>query len=211
MTLTFWAAAWFLPFVAPLCLFVAFSDLSRMKIPTWSTDLLLVIFILVGLIALPFWTWAWQLLHFAIFLAAGIILNAARAMGAGDAKFIASAAPFCFQGDVRTILGLAAATLLAGVATHFIVKATPLRQAAAQLGQLGSGTRPLSHGLSACGFSGVLSCPWPCLRQLITQARWNRGYKARCDGPLSGGLCPRPSECPLRSPGPWATGHRAAP
>lgn len=130
MALTFSAAAWFLPFVLPLCLFIAFSDLSRMKIPTWSTDLLLVIFILVGLIALPFSDWAWRLLHFPVLLALGIILNAAGAMGAGDAKFIASAAPFFAREDLHIVLPLSAACLLGGFAAHRLAKHSALRSIA---------------------------------------------------------------------------------
>lgn len=128
MTLTSFAAAWFLPFVLPLCLFVAYSDLSRMKIPTWSTDLLLAIFVVVGFFALPLGDWGWRLIHFPVMLLAGIALNAAGAMGAGDAKFIASAAPFVAREDAIYILPLAAACILAGVVTHRIARATALRR-----------------------------------------------------------------------------------
>lgn len=129
MALTFSAAAWFLPFVLPLCIFVAYSDMARMKIPTWSTDLLLAIFVLVGLLALPFDVWAWRLVHFPILLCVGILANAAGMMGAGDAKFIASAAPFVAREDLHLVLLLSAACLLAGFVAHRLAKRSPLRAA----------------------------------------------------------------------------------
>ena len=48
-------------------------------------------------------------------LVAGIILNAAGAMGAGDAKFLAAAAPYVALGDIHMLMALFAAILLAAV------------------------------------------------------------------------------------------------
>jgi len=130
MTIPASAAMWFLPFVVPVCLYVMYTDVSRMKITNTANLVLLGIFVVVGLIALPFTVYLWQLVAVVVVLLVGIVLNAAGVMGAGDSKFIAAAAPFIALGDAMMLLWLFAATLLAAVATHRIAKYTPLRRLA---------------------------------------------------------------------------------
>ena len=69
-----------------------------MRITNQAVLALGAVFIAVGLIAMPFDAYIWRLAQLAIVLVVGIILNAAGAMGAGDSKFIAVAAPFVAQG-----------------------------------------------------------------------------------------------------------------
>ncbi|WP_425041058.1 prepilin peptidase [Primorskyibacter sp. S187A] len=128
--LTVWEAAWFAPFVLPICLYVAWSDCRGMIIPNKAVLALLIVFFGVGLIALPFMDWAWRWSHFAAILVAGMVMNAAGAVGAGDAKFAAAAAPFIALGDLVIVLLLLAATILAAFATHRIAKHTGLRNLA---------------------------------------------------------------------------------
>lgn len=87
------AALWVLPFVAPLCLYVALTDLRAMRIANGTVAAIALIFVLLGPLLLPFETYLWQLAHLPIVLVAGIVLNAAGIMGAGDAKFAAAASP----------------------------------------------------------------------------------------------------------------------
>ncbi len=128
MDLTTAQALWFLPPVLPICIYVMWSDLARMKIPNIATDTLLIVFVIVGLLALPFDAYLWRWLHFGVVLALGIAFNAAGAMGAGDAKFCASAAPFVAFGDLTIILMLVSAAALAGVVSHKIAKRTAIRR-----------------------------------------------------------------------------------
>ena len=121
------AAAWFLIPVAPICLYVAWSDLSNMTIPNRAVYALALTYILLGPFLLPIETYLWHFTHLAVVLVAGMVLNAAGAMGAGDAKFMAAAAPFVAPDDLRWLLFLFAAILLAGVAAHRIARATPIR------------------------------------------------------------------------------------
>ncbi|RBI86595.1 hypothetical protein DRV85_03945 [Rhodosalinus halophilus] len=121
------AALWFLPFAAPVCLYVAWADLTTMKIPNTANLALAAIFVVVGLWALPLSEYPWRLAQLAGVLVAGIVLNAAGALGAGDAKFLAAAAPFVAPGDVVTLMALFAAVLLAAFAAHRLARATPLR------------------------------------------------------------------------------------
>ena len=130
MAITAFSAWWFLPFVLPVCLYVAFTDLREMRITNQSVVALFVVYSIVGLIALPFDLYLWRFVHLVVILIAGIALNAAGAMGAGDAKFLAAAAPFVALGDLRLVLALLAAALLAAVVTHRLAKHTPLRRIA---------------------------------------------------------------------------------
>ena len=130
MTITTYSALWFLPFVLPICLYVAFTDMREMRITNQAVLALGAVFIAVGLIALPFDAYLWRLAQLAIVLVVGNILNAAGEMGAGDSKFIAVAAPFVAQGDVRMLIPLFCIIMLASVAAHRLVKHTPLRRLA---------------------------------------------------------------------------------
>jgi prepilin peptidase CpaA len=123
--------AWiYLPFALPLCFYVAFTDLREMRITNQAVIVLGALFLILGLIALPLDAYLWRLAHLGIVLVVGVTLNAAGAVGAGDAKFAAAAAPYIALGDLRTLLVLFMLNLLAAVATHRLAKYTPLRRLA---------------------------------------------------------------------------------
>ncbi len=124
------AAAWLLPFVLPLCFYVAFTDLREMRITNQAVIAIALVFVIVGFFVFPFQTYLWQLAQLAIVLVVGIVLNAAGAVGAGDAKFAAAAAPFVAIGDLRLLLPLFAAVLLASYGAHRLAKYTALRNLA---------------------------------------------------------------------------------
>ncbi len=130
MALTVYAAAWFLPFVVPICLYVMYTDLSRMKITNVANMALAAVFVVIGLIVLPFEDYLWRLLGMAIVLVVGIILNAVGVMGAGDSKFIAAAAPFVALGDLVLLCFIFLFCLIAALVTHRTAKMTRLRQLA---------------------------------------------------------------------------------
>lgn len=130
MTFSAMAALWFAPFVVPLCLYVAFTDLRDMRIANGTVVAIAAVFIVLGPLLLPFETYLWQLSHLGIILIAGIALNAAGVMGAGDAKFAAAAAPYIAVGDLKLVFALYAALLLAAFAAHRIAKNTRLRNIA---------------------------------------------------------------------------------
>lgn len=118
----------FLIFVAPLCIYVAWNDLRAMKIPTWSTDALALIFVVVGIFVMPFSDYLWRYAHFAVVLVIAMLLNAIGAMGAGDSKFLASAAPFIAYDDSGFVLFLLGTGMFCGFFIHRAVKAiSPLR------------------------------------------------------------------------------------
>ena len=127
MAMTASAALWFLPFVLPISLYVCFTDLREMRITNQAVLALGLVFIVIGpfLFALP--EYGWRLVQMAVVLVIGFVLNAGGAMGAGDAKFAAAAAPYIALGDLRLLLAIFAANLLAAFATHRLVKYTALR------------------------------------------------------------------------------------
>ena len=122
-------ALWYLPFVFPICLYVAFTDLRDMKIKNGAVLALAGMFLVLGLITLPLPEYGMRILQMLGVLVIGIILNAAGAVGAGDAKFVAAAAPFVPAADGLIVLMVFCVTLLAAVVTHRLAKLTPLRRA----------------------------------------------------------------------------------
>ena len=131
MAISAFAALWFLPFVVPLCLYVAYTDLAFMKITNKTVLTLGAVYLALGPFVLPsLEMYLWGLAQFAIVLVAGIFLNAAGVMGAGDAKFLAFAAPYIDIADISVLLMILASLLLAPVVTHRAVRASRLRDLA---------------------------------------------------------------------------------
>ncbi|MDO6484278.1 prepilin peptidase [Shimia thalassica] len=128
MEITVWSAAWFAPFVLPICFYVAWSDMRSMRIPNHSVLALIAVFVVVGLIALPFVDYGWRFSHLVVVLLIGMLLNAGGLIGAGDAKFAAAAAPFIAFGDTKLLVVIFSATLLAAWITHRLAKYSPVRR-----------------------------------------------------------------------------------
>lgn len=126
MALSAQAALWFLPFIVPLCLYVAYTDLAYMRITNPTVMAIAAVFVVIGFFLFPLNVFLWQLAQLAIVLVVCMVLNAAGVMGAGDAKFLAAAAPFVALGDIRLVMALFAAVLLAAYGTHRIAKHTSL-------------------------------------------------------------------------------------
>ena len=89
-----------------------------MKIPNKAVMALIAVFLVVGLVAIPLAEYPWRLLQFAVVLVIGFLLNMVRAIGAGDAKFAAAMALLIAPGDIRLLLYLLAAVIVAAVITH---------------------------------------------------------------------------------------------
>ncbi|NDV01797.1 prepilin peptidase [Pseudoroseicyclus tamaricis] len=143
-------AAFFLPLVVPICLYVCWSDLSMMKITNIAVLALLAVYVVLGPFALEMSDYIWRYSHLAVVLIAAMLLFAVGAMGAGDAKFAAAAAPFIALADLRLILLLFAACLLASYAAHRLARATPLRRLAPDWQSWEAGRRfPMGLPLSA--------------------------------------------------------------
>ena len=126
------AALALLPFALVIGLWVAWSDLKFMKIPNKAVIALTISFAVVGVLVLPFGEFAWRWLHLAVVLVVGFLLNMARALGAGDAKYAAAMAPFIATGDIARFMMLFAAVLFLSFFLHRILRMiAPLRNATA--------------------------------------------------------------------------------
>lgn len=135
MTLTPIAAIFLLLGALPIGIWVAWSDMKFMKIPNKAVMALLVVWAVLGLVAvaasgltLTEWAIGWGL-GLAV-LALGFVGNAAGLFGAGDAKFAAAMAPFFVGADIRMVLGLFAACLLAAFTAHRLARMIPALRAA---------------------------------------------------------------------------------
>ncbi|MCK0169289.1 prepilin peptidase [Jannaschia sp. S6380] len=96
----------------PVCLWVAYTDLSEMKIRNEAVLALFAIFAVAGPFLMPFDVYLSRYLHLLAILMLGFGLATIGAMGAGDAKFAAAMAPFVAFGDVAEIMVLFAVLLV---------------------------------------------------------------------------------------------------
>lgn len=134
-------ALWLLPATLPLGVYVAWSDLARMKIPNKAVYGLVAAFAVLGLFALPFDVYVWRWTHLPVLLIIGMVLNAIGALGAGDAKFLAAAAPFVALADLANVFYILAFCMFAAYVVHRLAKHTPLHKLAPNWESWRSGKR----------------------------------------------------------------------
>lgn len=119
-------AAWFLPFVLPITVWVSWSDMATMKIPNKAVLALLAVFVVIGLVALDFNfnEYLWRYAHFAVVLVIGFVLSSAGAMGAGDAKYAAAMAPFIALQDLMLFMLLLGGVTVTAFLLHRAARRT---------------------------------------------------------------------------------------
>lgn len=110
----------------PICIWVAYTDLSQMKIRNEAVLALFVVFVMAGIFVLPFTDYLWRYVHLIVVLVIGFVLSSIRALGAGDAKFAAAMAPFVALGDVAEFLTLFAILLIVTWIAHRLIRMVPL-------------------------------------------------------------------------------------
>ena len=124
-------AAWLLVPALPICLWAAWSDLSRMTIPNRAVLALALAFAAMGPFVLPLPDYGARWLQVAVVLPAGIALYAVGTMGAGDAKFAAAMAAYVAPADAAAFLYLLSVVLVATFALHRGLRSVPAVRAAA--------------------------------------------------------------------------------
>ena len=155
------AATWFLIGAFPICLWVAWSDLRGMRIPNKAVVALFAVFAVTGLFTLPFDIYLWRYSHLAVVLAVGFLLNMGGLMGAGDAKFLAAAAPMVAYRDFPEMVVILSVTLFAGFIAHRIARATPLRRLAPEWQSWSTGQRfPMGYPLAGALVAYLVFCIW---------------------------------------------------
>jgi prepilin peptidase CpaA len=115
----------FLPVAMPLAVYVAWSDMARMKIPNGAVLICAGAFVLLGPLVLPWADYGWRVCIGLAVLVAGFVLNMAGALGAGDAKFAAAMAPYIAPSDGALMAYLLAAVMLGAFAAHRAMRAVP--------------------------------------------------------------------------------------
>ncbi len=119
------AAQWLLPFAAPIALWVAWSDMKWMKIQNMAVLALVVVYLVVGPVALGLVAWGWGWLNLAVVVAVGFVLSAVGLLGAGDAKFAAAMAPFVALGDLGMFLLLLGCVIPVAFVAHRLARLSP--------------------------------------------------------------------------------------
>lgn len=122
MVITAASAMWFLPFAIPISIWVGYTDMKFMKITNVAVLALFAVFVIVGLIVLPFDEYIWRFAHLAVILLIGFVCSALGFLGAGDAKFAAAMAPFVALGDAASMLYLLAAAVVTALVVHRLLQ-----------------------------------------------------------------------------------------
>lgn len=123
-------ALWALPLATLISLWVAWSDLARMKIPNKAVLALLVLFAIIGVLTLPLSDYLWRYSHFAVVLAVGFVMTITGVVGAGDAKFAAAMAPFVAVIDATSLAAIFVVTTIVAFILHRLARVSPLRKLA---------------------------------------------------------------------------------
>jgi prepilin peptidase CpaA len=116
---------WFLPLTVPIAVWVSWSDMKFMKIPNKAVVALAAVWAATAWILLPWQVWLAGFALMALVLVVGFVVSSIGLVGAGDAKFAAAMAPFFTTGDVRLLMALFAACLLAAFAAHRLARLLP--------------------------------------------------------------------------------------
>ena len=156
-------AAWaFLAAALPISLYVSWSDMKSMKIPNIAVYALVGAFVILGALTLPLPDYLWRFSHLGVVLAIGVVLNAVRLVGAGDAKFAAAAAPYIAVSDGQAMILIYIGCFLGCYAVHRIAKFTPLRKLAPDWRSWDAGKRfPMGFALGTTLVVYLLICANP--------------------------------------------------
>ncbi|UWQ17538.1 prepilin peptidase [Jannaschia sp. M317] len=110
----------------PICLWVAYTDLSTMKIRNEAVIAMFVVFVVAGFFVItPATDYLWRFAHLAVILAIGFVLSMIGAVGAGDAKFAAAMAPFVALADWQAVLVIFCVLLIVTWVLHRLARMIP--------------------------------------------------------------------------------------
>ncbi|WP_299352189.1 prepilin peptidase [uncultured Shimia sp.] len=119
-------ALWFLIPVAPICFYVFYADMKFKKISNKVVWLLFFVFVVIGLLQLPFQEFLWRFANYAVVFAIGLIMWMARQVGAGDVKFAAVIALFIDPQDAAIALWILFAAIMAATVATLIARYSPI-------------------------------------------------------------------------------------
>lgn len=125
LTLPDRAALVFWVLTLPICIWVAASDVKHMKIRNTAVLALMAIYVVAGPFVLPFSQYLWGFVHFAVVLVICFGANMIGAMGAGDAKFLAAAAPFIPAADASVAIYILVVMAVIALIGHRAIRRIP--------------------------------------------------------------------------------------
>jgi prepilin peptidase CpaA len=112
--------------VLPIAIWVAVSDMKRMKIPNQAVLAMAAVWPLLGWLAVPTWTaWFWGFALMAIALVVGFLMWSTMKFGGGDAKYVAAMAGIFVGADIVPLLGMIAGCMLGSVVVHRVAGRIP--------------------------------------------------------------------------------------
>jgi prepilin peptidase CpaA len=116
---------WLLLPIVPIAVWVAWSDMKRMKIPNNAVMAMAGVWVAFGWLTVTWTAWAWGFALMAIVLVIGFVMANFRMLGAGDAKFSAAIAPFFTGANYLLVMGIVGASLLGAFFLHRILRKIP--------------------------------------------------------------------------------------
>ena len=168
-------ALWFLPFVVPIFLYTFFVDMKYKKIGNLTVWALFAVFVGVGLFTMPFGEFLWRFSHYAVVFVIGLAMWFMGQVGAGDVKFAAVMALYIHVGDIRLMMVIAAAAMLAALVTTVLARVTGLSRlaphwaawAAPSEGDPNSDGRGRQHTIPFGTALGLMLCAYLVLGALV--------------------------------------------
>lgn len=123
-------ALWFLVPVLPICLHIFYVDMKYKKISNRVVWVLFSVFVVLGLLLLPFEAFLWRFANYAVVFAVGFLMWMLRQVGAGDVKLAAVMALFIDRADANAVLWIAFAAILGATFAILLARWTPLKRMA---------------------------------------------------------------------------------
>jgi prepilin peptidase CpaA len=115
----------FFPFGLVIGVWVAWTDLSRMKIPNTAVLSLLAVWVVLGPLVLEWQVWGWGMAVAFLVMLAGMMGMVLRLFGGGDAKFVAAMTPYFVQEPLRDTLFLSFVVIVAALILHRLWRVIP--------------------------------------------------------------------------------------
>ena len=106
----------------PIAIWVALSDMKRMKIPNTSVLAMAAIWPLLGWFLVPMTAWLWGFALMAIIFVLGFLLYTTGTFGAGDAKYAAAMAGMFVGGSIPDILVLLVLCMIGSLLVHRLLR-----------------------------------------------------------------------------------------
>lgn len=136
--------------LAPLLLYVGYSDLRYMRIPNWLSLLALALFtVTLPVIGLP--EAGWRLLAAAIVFCLGFIGFAFRMFGGGDAKFLGALILFIPSQSLTLYAYVFSAAMLVGIGILLAARTLPASRESSWVGIASAGKFPMGISIAMSG------------------------------------------------------------